>query len=360
MSVEQFVDEIKKELIEGKQKNVHELEYKLSENVEELSKNENFFQCPLKNIFSIISKIHFNLIDESDDGFEILQNIIKGTINAHYDEKETLLLLQNIDFSQFSLSYEGIFSILELFTNCPIIREFCNLHIENQKLPDIDFEYELKQKDEEIEKLKHQSKGSQPQIQTIIHFPPISEKPKDFESDIFKALKSKKFTSIQWLIENENINNNIRNELDNSPIHVASEIGVLPLVQYFIEKQRVNINIKGFQNQTPLIFASQEGHFPIVEYLISKGAKVGAKDTMGYTALHCACEKGHLKVVKYLISHGADINAAVTLSNWTPLHFATRNGRFEIVQYLISKGAYVGARDIFGQTPFDQTPSYLI
>ena len=57
----------------------------LSENVEELSKNENFFHLPLKNIFSVISRIDFNSIDEFDDGFEILQNIIRNTIQEHYE-----------------------------------------------------------------------------------------------------------------------------------------------------------------------------------------------------------------------------------------------------------------------------------
>ena len=142
MSVEQVVEKLKNEINERNRKDIIDnLEEMLSENVKEISKNENFFQLPLKNIFSVISKINFNSIGESDDRYEILQNIIKNTINSHYEEKETLLILQNVDISQLSLSYEKIISILGLFTNCPILKQFYNLHNEKQQLPENDYEY---------------------------------------------------------------------------------------------------------------------------------------------------------------------------------------------------------------------------
>ena len=61
-----------------------------------------------------------------------------------------LLILQNIDISQFSISYEAIISIFGLFENCPILQYFDYLHNEEQNLPEIDNEYELEQKDKEI------------------------------------------------------------------------------------------------------------------------------------------------------------------------------------------------------------------
>ena len=87
----QIVEKLKKEINKRNRKDaIDNLEEMLSENVEELSKNEKFFYIPLKNIFSVISKVNIKSIDESGNGFEILQNIIKNTINAHYEEKETL------------------------------------------------------------------------------------------------------------------------------------------------------------------------------------------------------------------------------------------------------------------------------
>ena len=136
MSVQQIIDALQNEINERNRNDVIDrLEETLSENAKEVSKNEDFFHFPLKIINCVISKINLNFIDERDDGFDILQNIITRTINAHYEEKETLLILQNIDISHISLSYERIFSLFELFTNCPIIQHFCNLYNEKQQLP---------------------------------------------------------------------------------------------------------------------------------------------------------------------------------------------------------------------------------
>ena len=98
---------------------INEYESKLSKNVEELSKNEKFFNLPLNHIFSIISKVDFNIIEESDKTIEIIQNIIKNIIKMHYKEKETILILQNINTTEFS--HDEIFSLLELLIFSEII-----------------------------------------------------------------------------------------------------------------------------------------------------------------------------------------------------------------------------------------------
>ena len=54
--------------------------------------------------------------------------------------------------------------------------------------------------------------------------------------------------------------------------------GKLIEVQYLIEKQDIDIDIKGEYERTPLHYACEKGHLQIVEYLISKGANINAKD----------------------------------------------------------------------------------
>ena len=148
--VKKLVDEIKGK---NRKDTVSGLEELLSEDVEELSTNENFFNLPLNNIFSVISKVDFNDIKETDNIIEIIQNIIKNTIMKHFEEKETLLILQNLNISALSFSFEEIFSLLELITNCPILSNFCNLYKEQKQLPDKDYEFELQKKEDEIAKL---------------------------------------------------------------------------------------------------------------------------------------------------------------------------------------------------------------
>ena len=281
MSFKNIVKKLEEE-IKGKNRKdaIDVLEDQLTENIEELSKNEIFFDLPLNNIFSVISKVDFNQIEENDKIIEIIQNIIKNIINKHFEEKETILILQNLNIKTISfLSFEEIFSLLELITNCPILVNFCNLHKERNQLPDKDFEYELQQKEKEIEKLRHQihdNLSSQPKEEKSKKFPPITEKPIDFESDIFKACKEGKLTSVQWLIEKEKEDKNKRVEKSNyelkfyeneTPIHIASENGHLPIVQYLIEKQNVDKDIKGFLERTPLHYAcnSFNNNLPVVE-----------------------------------------------------------------------------------------------
>ena len=63
----------------------------------------------------------------------------------------------------------------------------------------------------------------------------------------------------------------------------------LPIVQYFIEKQNVDINIKGSNERAPLHCACEDGHLPIAEYLISKSPNIESKDTYWkMTPLHIA------------------------------------------------------------------------
>ena len=187
MNVNEIVQNLEEEIKSDNHKElINEFKSLLFENVEELSKNENFFNLPLNNIFSVISKVDFNEIEENDKIIEIIQNFIKNIINKHFEEKETILILQNLNFTKtnsFS-SYEEIFSLLELITNCPILVNFCKLYKEHEQLPDKDYKYEIRQKEEEIEKLKQEI----------------------YEPDIFKACKEGKLTNVQWLLEKEDKN----------------------------------------------------------------------------------------------------------------------------------------------------------
>ena len=257
------------------------------------------------------------MLSEKGNILTILQNFIRNTIKAHSEEKESLMLLQNINTSDIPLSYEEVLSILGLFTNCQILQCLYTLYKENQQLPQKDYDYELNQKDREIEKQRQKIKELE--SKTKIDFQHITEKPKDFESDIFKACKEGKLASVQWLIEKENIDKNIRDKFHNTPIHIASLNGHLQIVQYLIDVQNVDKEIKGFHERTPLHHACKNGKFPIVEYLISKGANVEESEENG----------------------------------WTPLHFVSCYGKIDIIKYLISKGANKNAKNKSGKTPYD-------
>ena len=85
-------------------------------------------------------------------------------------------------------------------------------------------------------------------------------------------------TIVEYLIS-KGANINAKDENGDYVIHYASKEGLLPIVQNLIEQQNIDIDIKGYKEKTPLQYACEEGHLPIVEYLISKGANINVTDT---------------------------------------------------------------------------------
>ena len=340
----QIVKNLEEEINGQKRKDIIKLlEEQLSENIEELSKNQIFFNLPLNNIFSVISKVDFDEIDEIGKLIEIIQNITKNIVKSHFEEKETILILQNLNTTTIYLSVEEIFSILELITNCPILVKLCHLYKEQNKLPEKDYEYELEQKELEIEKLKAAINNlniPSPTEELTTNFSPITKQPTDYERNIFQACKKGKLTSVQWLIEKEGEDTNKREEnIEWAPLHYSCLKGHLSIVQYLISKG-ANIEAKTKDEWTPLHYASLNGNLSVVEYLILKGANIEAKTKDEWTPLHYASEKGHLSIVEYLVSKGANIEAK-TKDEWTPLHYSSLNGHLSIVEYLVSKGANI-------------------
>ena len=262
MNLSSIVKRMKEEINGENRKDAIDLfEEMLIENIEELSNNNDFFHLPLKNILSILTKVDFALISEK---IPILKNIAQNTILAHFEEKETLFLLYNIYTTENSISFEDIFAILKTFTNCPFLNQFCLLYNEKQKMPEIDYEYEIELKNKEIERLKLQISHS---IKT--------EKPKAVASDIFNYCRK----------------------------------GELKCVQYLIDEEKVDVNIRDEQGKTPLHYACAKDHLPIVVFLISKGAQINAKDGRGWTPLHYAASSwGCFDVVEYLVNRGAKKN----------------------------------------------------
>ena len=367
------------------------LEKALVENFDEISKKQEFFHLPLANIFSFISKIQFNPLNEEANNINALKNFVLGIINAHFEEKTTLLILQNMNIAKYSLQYEEFISIMETFKKCTILNQFCQLNKEKCPSLEEDKDFELKQKEQEIEKLKQQIKELESNQNVQIVFQPILQKPQCFQKSIFQACKEGNLPSVQWLIEIENVSINKRfvkksdeeknlytplhyaceysqllivqyliykganieakSHSNDYPIHCASKGGLLPVVQYLIEKHNIDVDIRGSCKKTPLQYACLNGHLSIAEYLISKGANVKAKDEYKDFVIHYACMGGLLPIVQYLIEKQ---NVAVDIKNgshdMTPLHYACSFGHLKIAEYLISKGADVYAKNFSGNS----------
>ena len=98
------------------------------------------------------------------------------------------------------------------------------LYQEQNKEADIDSEYELQQKDKEIEKLKQE---------ITIHFPPITEKPNDNEPNIFKESKDGKITSVEWLIDKEKVDQNKRVKGNNNELKIYKNYCIIKWSSFY-------------------------------------------------------------------------------------------------------------------------------
>ncbi|XP_030066328.1 BRCA1-associated RING domain protein 1 isoform X2 [Microcaecilia unicolor] len=124
-----------------------------------------------------------------------------------------------------------------------------------------------------------------------------------------------------------------------------------PLVMQ-ISPSRLSNTKRNHKGETPLHVASIKGDVPIVEQLLLSGADPNVKDHAGWTPLHEACNLGHERVVILLLQHMALVNTA-GYQNETPLHDAVKNGHINIVKLLLRHGASQDAVNIFGLQPID-------
>ena len=365
MKEEEAVNHLKEEINGMKREDmINSYESLLGSYLQNISKMNLFFELPLENILSIIAKA-----DKSDSiSLNTLKDIISNTINAHKNEKETLFLLQNIENSTNYLSSEEMVSLFELFSNCPVLLNFSKTYREESQSPVVDVEFEIKQKDKEIENLQKRINllYALPQNIATRNFEPINFPPRNLISNLYEACIKGDLRSVQWLIEKNGENPNLPydsywpNEEDRnlSPIHIAAMSNQIIIIQYLIEFQNIDPNTPHIRNQkTPLHFACENGHLLIAEYLLIHGAKIDSKDQKGKEPLRYACKIGNTSIVELLLLNDANINAQ-DYNGDTALFDAARNSDIEMIQLLIRFGADKNLINSWGKKPVYYASSF--
>ena len=113
---------------------IDELEDVVVESMDETVAEDSFYSLPTKEILTIIQKSYIESID-------LLSSIITK-MNEKKGE-ESPLLLNIIDPK--NATFDECISIISKFTKCPLCRRIGELHEDNRKLLDIDYEYEIKE-----------------------------------------------------------------------------------------------------------------------------------------------------------------------------------------------------------------------
>jgi len=180
-----------------------------------------------------------------------------------------------------------------------------------------------------------------------------SQKPLDFEENIFIASETGKIDSVMYLLAKGNpINQTFDSaKYDNwimegsTALHFSSRYGQTIIVQYLIVNGAI-VNSMNKLSNTPLHYAVKNNHHDIVKYLIEHGADVNATNQDCITPLHNSSENGNYKITRLLLEHGAD-TSIVSNGNpsGTPLHIAIENGYRIVIKVLIDNGADINSKD---------------
>ena len=317
---------------------ISNLEQKLAENYKNLIQDDDFYQIPADNFYSIIDKIEF--IDEDNFVSEIKTIIQKAD---QYLSSISGLLFNNIHCPDVSFQTKDIIDIFSAFSTCDICNKIKD-HLENEiHLALRDYRDEFKKKDEEIQDLQKEIVNKETQIQDLrksleILFSPLTEKPIDFESNLFRAVRSDKLSSVRYLIENEKIDLETINSYSETPFIAACFSGKLSIITYLAFLKNADIHAQNQLGWEGIHVACREGHLEIVKYLIENiGINCNTPDSDGSLPIHHACEKGHLDIVKYLIEEQGVSPEAAGEFKCTPLHEACKYNQIEIVRYLIEE-----------------------
>ena len=166
------------------------------------------------------------------------------------------------------------------------------------------------------------------------------------EEQLFDAIENNKSYIVQQLI-NEKVNVNVKNNVGETPLMLASYRGYRDIVNMLLKVDVIKIDEPDNIGWTAVMYAVDGGKLSIVKKLIEKGADVNTQDDLiGITPLEYASNSGYEYIVDSLLNANAKINKQNNLG-WTAL---MRAGELSIVKKLIERGARVDLKDNDGKT----------
>jgi uncharacterized protein len=181
------------------------------------------------------------------------------------------------------------------------------------------------------------------------------------ETALTYAIQYRNPKVIKVLLEKADVN--LKDELGNSPIHLALAKQKEEIFDLLLEKN-ADVNVAGAdgktKNQTALYAAVMQDREDLVQKLIEKGANPNIADSEGAYPLSEAVARrtANPQIVKLLLDGGANVNAQEA-NKGTALIFAASNKqissqtRQEIVKMLLDKDANKSIKDKTGKTALD-------
>jgi uncharacterized protein len=121
------------------------------------------------------------------------------------------------------------------------------------------------------------------------------------------------------------------------------------VVSALLETSQLQVEVRNKSDESPLMLAAFKGMTEVCDQLIKRGADVNKP---GWAPLHYAATGGHLMVLQLLLEHHAYIDAA-SPNGTTPLMMAAMYGTASASKLLLEAGADPNLKNDLGLTAID-------
>ena len=313
----------------GRDKRISAIEEYIGCNIKEAAELDIFYQLPIEQIIEILQSSEY--ISE-----ETAQKVVAKT--SEIKGEESLYLLTALRTNHFSL--KACIDIVSQIKGCPIFKTMVRAKKTEDNLAVIDYPGIIKEKDKEIEDLKKEivvlkksvEDAKKEAIAAAEEFPPVTEKPAEFTSDVFKAAETGDILSFQYHIEQLKVDPNSTKDKHGSLLGIASEKGNLKIVRYLIFKCHANTEKTVEGIGTPLSLAIREDRPEIVKLLIEHGH---ANTNLSRPLIFSAVNSGKTSIIKYIVDHGLGSFEDRDKYGYTPLHELALSGTLEMIKYIV-------------------------
>ncbi|CAL1129723.1 unnamed protein product, partial [Cladocopium goreaui] len=134
-------------------------------------------------------------------------------------------------------------------------------------------------------------------------------------------------------------NPNCVDEMERTPLLIASKAGHLDAVRCLLEAQ-AEVNRSSAQGYTPVGVAAYRGDLEMLDSLVAAAADIEKASLRGFTALHGAAHGNSAAVIGRLLEVRANLERT-TVRGKTALCIASEKGFSEVVRCLLDAGAEV-------------------
>ena len=287
-----------------------DLENELSSCLADASKEDKFYELPVKCIVKIVKKYR-------EPNLDVFMRIA-ANVNKRYPE-EAVLLLNVFYINDFEL--EDFYKLFSCFKNSKALVKFSEKYAEENDLAEVDYEGELI-------KLRRQITSE--------------------NAEMLPAAENGNYELVKAMIQNGN-SMEVRDKMGFTPIFGAIVKNQMRVVQLLVDSG-ANTNAIDKFGGTPLHKAAEYDRVEAIKLLVRHGAQLEVRTTKGATPLHVASRNGRIQAVGLLLSLGANFNAENEKGE-TPLHLAISTNHIEVVQLLLDYGAKTNVMNKNGQTP---------